>query len=316
MSFGRATAHAWRHVAVERDLAVGIVVRDHDPVAATELHRARQVIAWRDGGSGIVGIIEVDELGAAHHVGGQVRQLQQEPRLGNERIAVRLPAREHRPALVHGVPRLGHDRDVARVEQRHREMGDAFLRSDEWMQLAERIESRAEATSQVCGSRFTKHRQTELERVAAHGGVAHRARQGVYSHRRRGEVGVAGAKIDHIDALREQPALDGWDLRHGIAGQRGESLAELGHPILLYRNLRSAFATRYRPLPSFTVFYRYRLLPSFTVLYRPLPPPPPLLPRSHASQRTPHRRPARPASPRPPGSPWAVPRGSSLHSAW
>src|SRR5205823_1135886 len=86
----------------------------------------------------------------------------------------------------------------------------------------------------------------------AHGGVAHRARQGVYGHGRRGEVGVAGAEIDHIDALREQPALDGRDLRHRIAGQRGESLAELGHPILLYRNLRSAFAARYRPLPSST----------------------------------------------------------------
>src|SRR2546421_7298896 len=109
-------------------------------------------------------------------------------------------------------------------------MGDAFLGSDERMQLAERIESRAEATSQVCGGGFTEHRQAELERVAAHGGVGHRARQGVYGDRRRGEVGVAGAEIDHIDALREQPALDGGDLRHRIAGQRGESLAELGHP--------------------------------------------------------------------------------------
>ena len=107
---------ARRHVAVERDLAVGIVVRDHDSMAAAKLDRTGEVVARRDGGGRVVGIVEVDELRAAHHVGGQVRQLQQEPRLGNQRIAVRLPAREHRPAFVHGVPGLGHDRDVARVE--------------------------------------------------------------------------------------------------------------------------------------------------------------------------------------------------------
>src|SRR2546421_9839939 len=173
-------------------------------------------------------------------------------------------------------------------------MGDAFLGSDERMQLAERIESRAEATSQVCGGGFTEHRQAELERVAAHGGVAHRTRQGVYGHRRRGEVGVAGAEIDHIDALREQPALDGGDLRPRIAGQRRESLAELGHP-------SSSIGIYAGPSPP---------------AHAPSPPLPPFLPPSHASQKTPHRRPARPPSPRPPGWPWAVPLGSSLHSAW
>src|SRR5213082_540090 len=81
------------------------------------------------------------------------------------------------------------------------------------------------------------------------------ARQGVYSHRRRGEVGVAGAKIDHIDALREQPALDGGDLRHRIAGQRGESLAELGHPsssIGIYAGPSPRVTALHRPLPSST----------------------------------------------------------------
>src|SRR3989440_12391466 len=88
-------------------------------------------------------------------------------------------------------------------------MGDAFLGSDERMQLAERIESRAEATSQVCGGGFTEHRQAELERVAAHGGGAHRARPGGYGGRRRGGGGGAGAAIDPIRAPRGA-AGPGW----------------------------------------------------------------------------------------------------------
>src|SRR5439155_26066916 len=140
------------------------------------------------GGGRGVRIVERDEVRAAPYVGRQVRQLQQVRRLRNERIAVRRPAREHRPAFVHGVPGLGYYAHVARVEQRRGEMGDAFFRADERMQLAERIEARAEAASQIgCGG-FTERGQAELERVAAHRGVAHRARQGVDRHRWRGEV--------------------------------------------------------------------------------------------------------------------------------
>src|SRR2546430_1604071 len=96
-------------------------------------------------------------------------RLQRGPRLGDGRMAIRLPARGPRPALVPGVPGLRHYAHVARVGQRHGEMGDAFFRADERMQLAERIEPRAEAASQVGGGGFTERGQTELERVTAHG---------------------------------------------------------------------------------------------------------------------------------------------------
>ena len=134
------------------------------------------------------------------------------------------------------------------------------------MQLAVRIEARAEAALQVGGGGLTEDRQAELERVAAHGGVAHRARQRLHRDGGRGEIGVAGAEVDHIHALLEQPALGGGDLRHRIAGQRGQPLAELGHSVLLYRNLRSAFAARYRPLDP-----RYRPLPPSTAFSSPIP---------------------------------------------
>src|ERR1041385_4440108 len=102
--------------------------------------------------------------------------------------------------------------------------------------------------------------QAELERVAAHGGVAHRARQRVDRHRRRGEVGVAGAEIDHIHAPLEQAALDGRDLRHRIAGQRGESLAELGHAPSSSTGIYALRSPRVTgPFPSSTALYRLLL---------------------------------------------------------
>src|SRR5207248_3898499 len=123
---------------------------------------------------------------------------------------------------------------------------------------------------------------TELERVTAHGGVAHRARQGVDRHRRRGEVGVTGAEIDHIHAPLEQAALDGRDFRHRIAGQRGESPAETGHTVtpMGLRTSRHVCTGRVCdpgawPQGWSTQMYPAPALAAPAALCRPLPPLPP-----------------------------------------
>src|SRR5438445_149047 len=118
----RDLEYAGRHVSVEGDLAVGIVVHDDDPMLPTERDRALEVLSRRDRGSGIVGVVQVNELGTAEHIGRDFVQLQQETGSRRQRVAVRLGTREHGPALVHRVARLGDDRHIARVEQRHREM--------------------------------------------------------------------------------------------------------------------------------------------------------------------------------------------------
>ena len=144
------------------ELAQGYVARfreRRDAMPPTERDRAREVLSRRDRGGGIIGVVQVHELGAVEHIGRDFVQLQQETRSRRQRVAIRLGTREHSPALVHGVARLGDDRHIARIEQRHREMGDPFLRSQERVQLGEGIEPHAEAPLHVGGGGLAEHRQ-------------------------------------------------------------------------------------------------------------------------------------------------------------
>src|SRR2546426_2051013 len=79
--------------SVERDLAVRVVVGDHDAVPPAERHGALQVLACRHGGGRVVGIVEIDELRAAPRVGRDLLELEQERGARREGVAVRLAAR-------------------------------------------------------------------------------------------------------------------------------------------------------------------------------------------------------------------------------
>ena len=116
-----------RHVAVERDLAVRIVVGEHDVVPAARRDRPFQILARRHRGGGVVGIIQIDEPGALQHVRGDLVQLEQEIGARREIVDVRLGVREHRPAVIDRVARHGHDGGVTRIQNRRREMRDAFF---------------------------------------------------------------------------------------------------------------------------------------------------------------------------------------------
>ena len=122
---------AGRDVVVERDLTVGIVVRDHEVVPLTERHGALQVLARRDRGRRIVWVVQVDESRPPNHFGRDLLQLEQERGARRERVAVRLPARQPGPPFVHGVPRFRDDAHVRCVEQGHREVGDPLLGAEQ-----------------------------------------------------------------------------------------------------------------------------------------------------------------------------------------
>src|SRR2546426_12504354 len=76
----RDLENAGGHGLVERDLAVGIVVRDDDPMLPAERDGALEILSRRGRGGGIVGVVEVNELGAAEDIGGDFVELQQEAR--------------------------------------------------------------------------------------------------------------------------------------------------------------------------------------------------------------------------------------------
>src|SRR2546422_7376389 len=58
-------------------------------------------------------------------------ELEQERGARREGVAVRLAARQHGAALVHGVARLGYDRDVTPIDEGRREVRDPLLRADQ-----------------------------------------------------------------------------------------------------------------------------------------------------------------------------------------
>ena len=207
---------AGRNVAVERDLAIRVVVRDEDVVPPAELDSALEVVAGCDRRRGIVGIIEVDELGARHDVLGDVGHLEQELRARREGVQVRLGARQHRAAVIDGVAGIGHDGDVARVEHRRREVRDALLRAEQRVDLRERIECQPETPLQVRRGRLAKGGEADL--VAAHRRILNRLRQRLDGHARRREVRVAGADVDQVHPLLQQPPLDRGQLGHRVPG--------------------------------------------------------------------------------------------------
>src|SRR2546422_725810 len=65
-----------RDVAVERDLTVRIVVRENEIVLPARRDDAFQILARRNGGSGVIRIVQVDEFGALQYIGRDPVQLE------------------------------------------------------------------------------------------------------------------------------------------------------------------------------------------------------------------------------------------------
>ena len=197
-----------RDVAVECDLAVRIIVRQHDVMAATRSHHALEVLAWRDGRSGIVRIVQVDELRALQNGRGNLFELEEKVRARREIVQIRLGIRQHSTAMIDGVSGNRHDRGVSGVEHRRRQMRDPFFGAEQRMELGERIHGEAEAALHVAGGGFAECRQAELKRVAAHRGILDGAGESFHRDARRREIGVPRPDIDYIDALLNEPPLD------------------------------------------------------------------------------------------------------------
>src|SRR5947207_8326256 len=93
-----------RDVAVERDLTVRIVVRENEIVLSARRDDAFQILARRNGGSGVIRIVQVDEFGALQYIGRDPVQLEQEIATRRQVVEIRLGVREYGSAMIAGVP--------------------------------------------------------------------------------------------------------------------------------------------------------------------------------------------------------------------
>ena len=105
---------ARRPITVEGQVAVGVVVRQQDAVAAADGHRALEVLQRRDRGRRVVGIVDEHQLGPPEHRLRDLLEIEQEVVLRPQRRDVRLGAGQDGAAEIGLVARLGHDGDVAR----------------------------------------------------------------------------------------------------------------------------------------------------------------------------------------------------------
>ena len=195
-------------VAVERDLAVGIVVGEEQIVFPARGDHALEILARRHGGRRVVRIIEIDELGFLQHIRRDLLQLEQKIGPGREVVEIRLGIGENGAALIHGVARHRHDPDIAGIEHRSCEVRDAFFGAEQRMQLFEWIDADPEAPLHVSRGGFTKRGEAQLEGVATHGGILHGAGQRLHGDVGRREVRVPRSHVDHIHTLLDQSPLD------------------------------------------------------------------------------------------------------------
>ncbi len=216
-------------IPVEGQLRVRVVIHQEDVEFPAPLDDALEILARRDRRCRVVRVVEIEQLGTEEHIGRHLVELQQEARARTKRVAIRRSFGEERAAEVGEVARLRDDAVVAVLEVAEREQRDPLLGADEGDDLGEGIEGLAEALRHPTGDRFAKRGQSQTEAVAAHLRIARRAGERVDGGRRRRQVGVPGAQVDHVHSPRHELALSRRDGGERVLGERLESRGELRH---------------------------------------------------------------------------------------
>ena len=206
--------HGRRLVAVEGDVGVREVVHEHEVVLAREVDEPLHVGGRCDDGRGVVRERDDDDLGPGRldrrrdrvdaAVGGRVDDGR---------------ARESRRDAVDRVGRGRHD-DVVAVGREHpQQVREPFLRADRAHDLGLRIDRDAEAARVVLADRSAQLLDAAAHRVAVIGRPERGLPQLLDGDRRRREIGVAEAEVDHIVSLVPQLPLQLVDGREDVGRQ-------------------------------------------------------------------------------------------------
>ena len=178
--------------------------------------RARRVVRERDH--------EHARLGPAD-VPGLVQALERVD-AGRHGHLAQVRAREQRPVDVDRVARARHDGRVAGLEQRPHQVREALLRADRVRDLGLRIELDAEAAQIQRGDGLAHLRNAARERVAVVARQPRRLGQLLDRDLRRGDVGVAEAEVDDVDAPAPRVDLELVDQLEDV-GREVRDAAEL-----------------------------------------------------------------------------------------
>ena len=159
--------------------------------------------------------------------------------LGAQRQADRLGAGDRRAAAVDRVAGVGDQRRVARVELGEAEVREPLLGAEQRHDLALGVELDAEAARVVRGDGLAQLGQAAVRRVAVRVVVRAWAPSTSRSSGGGGDVGVADAERDHVDAARAGLGDRAHEPRREVLGERRRDGARSASGRLLERAQRA-----------------------------------------------------------------------------
>src|SRR5215204_6497825 len=219
-----------RHVAVEADLGVGVVVDENQVVRPRELDGALEGPLRKDRARGVVRVVEVEQIGSPDHIVGNRLEIREELVLRRQRQIVDVGAREDRARRVRRVPGRRAQRHLARVKACHRDVPDRLLAPQRRHDLRRRIELDAEAVAVEGRRRLTHLVGAVVRRILVGGGVSERFCRGLNDCRGRRHVGIADREADDVDALPSLRLHEPLELSEEVRRNRVEPLREPHRP--------------------------------------------------------------------------------------
>jgi hypothetical protein len=226
----------WRPVAVKGDLGVGVVAHQQQVVLAAELDRVLPVFVRRDAAGRVVGIIQVQDLGAPELIRRHFGPIEQEPLLPAQRDLSDVSAQHVCAAEVRVVPWIWHDRHVTRIDVEQWQVRDPLLGADEGQDLVKGVDPDIEPFPHPFRDLQPELGQAALERITAHSLFGDRLLDRRDRLRRRHLVGIACTQVDDIDPLLDQLGLDLRDIGQRVRRQRRELFRVLWNlPVHSYR---------------------------------------------------------------------------------
>ena len=208
-------------------LAVGEIARDDHVVLLRERDHAFVEAGRRQRGGRIVRVVDPHDLRAPRDVGRDRVQVDEEAVLAAQRKEVGLAAREPGQRRVHGIARVGAEHDVARVDEREREVRDRLLRSDHADDLFLRVERQVEARLHERGGGLAEVFHADVRRVAVGRRIARRFGQRGDDVRRRRQIRIADAEVDEVLTLLAFLVLERVDAREQVRGQLPDAVRQL-----------------------------------------------------------------------------------------
>ena len=221
--------NAWWHIAVVRELGVGIVIHQQDIQFLAASNYFLEVLCGSDRRGRVVWVVEIQDLRLLQHLARDLVQVDQKSVFRPQRIFVGRGFRQKSPAQIGVVARLRHDRIIALCHIGEGKVRDPLLRPNERDDLLERMEILIESPLHESRDCFPKLDQPQSESVPAHGRNTHRLRDAFDHCGWRRKISVAGAEIDDVDAASDELALLLGDFCQRIFGKAQHSIGVGGH---------------------------------------------------------------------------------------